>query len=84
MKTVFTVKKKDGTMWVATQVTLTLVEGDPDGAQALSYVCSGVMRTCPVSEVEEVVWRMPQVIEPAAQSQAGPEPTPEPKPGDVA
>ncbi len=64
MKTAFTVKKKDGTMWVATQVILTMVEGDPGGAQNLSYVCSGIMRTCPLSEVDEVIWRMPTVTGP--------------------
>lgn len=61
MSTAFTIKKKDGTMWVATQVTLTMIEGDPTGALALSYICSGIMRTCPLSEVQEVLYREAEV-----------------------
>ncbi len=75
MKTMFTIKKRDGTMWVATQVMLTMVEGDPDGAQEMSYVCSGVIHTVQLFDVEEVIWRMPAVTG---------APAPEPKPEEGA
>lgn len=65
-----TIKKTDGTLWAATQITATK---DEDGNPCVSLVCSGMMRIFPMSEVEEIVARMPQVtgVEASADTDAG-------------
>ncbi len=50
MKTAITVRKKDGTLWAATSVFLTMVDGDANGAMQMNYVCSGILRSCPLAD----------------------------------
>ncbi len=61
MKTAITVRKKDGTLWAATSVFLTMVDGDANGAMQMNYVCSGILRSCPLADIQEVLWREPVV-----------------------
>ncbi len=57
-----TIKRKDGTLWAATQITATK---DEAGNPCVSFVCSGMMKTWPMVDIEEIVVRMPQVLEAA-------------------
>ncbi len=62
-----TIKKTDGTLWAATQITATR---DEDGNPCVSLLCAGMMRIFRMTEVEEITARMPQVMD------AQPEPKP--------
>lgn len=61
-----TVKKTDGSLWAATQITAT---ADEANNPCVSFLCSGVMRTFLMSDVSEITARMPEV----KQEEKGPD-----------
>ena len=52
MDSIFTVHTKSGIRYGATIIMQTIRDGD--GEKMISFVCSGIMTSIPVSEVKEV------------------------------